>query len=92
MYKVTGSQQDRRTSGEVNKVTEEHRDRRTPGEAKTTPAGLQTQASRMKVEGKAALVTGGSQGLGKGIVKILLHHGAKVSVHCVGMVILILFL
>ena len=35
----------------------------------------------MKVEGKAALVTGGAQGLGKGFTNILLQHGAKVSVH-----------
>ena len=33
----------------------------------------------MKVEGKAALITGGAQGLGKAYTKILLQHGAKVS-------------
>lgn len=32
----------------------------------------------MKVDGKAALVTGGAQGLGKAFSKILLQHGAKV--------------
>ena len=32
------------------------------------------------MEGKAALVTGGAQGLGKGFTNILLQHGAKVSV------------
>ena len=35
--------------------------------------------TKMKVDGKAALVTGGAQGLGKGFSKILLQNGAKVS-------------
>lgn len=35
--------------------------------------------SNMKVDGLAALVTGGAQGLGKAFTEILLKNGAKVS-------------
>jgi len=40
---------------------------------------LKSIHTKMKVDGKAALVTGGAQGLGKGFSKILLQNGAKVS-------------